>query len=455
MLSFTKPVERLRRLRRTPGVSEQMKPILPALLAVALAGLPALPVQAQALPPGNVDSIVAVVNEDVIVRSELDRAVANILQQYADKAAQLPPRDVLERQMLDRLILVRLQVDRAKESGIRISDQELQQAVQEVAQQNHLTTEQLRAQLAADGLSFGEFQKSLRDEVTVQRLRQRYIQSTVQISEAEIDQMLATRGTGAVDVRLANIAVTVAEGATPDEIAAAKAKIDDIRGKVTRGEIDFRSAAIRYSQGPNALDGGEIGWRSIDSVPPAFAQILASMKPGDVTEVVRGNGGFQIIQLEETREAQAQKVTQYHAQDIMVATSEVVGVEQARAKAEQLRARIAAGEDFAKVATEASDDGQTRGKGGDMGWFPIDAWGTAVAQQMTQLADGEVSPVFQSDIGFHIVKRLGTREQDVTSENRRNQAREVIGQRKAEEAYERFLRQLRAEAYVETRLGGA
>jgi len=266
--------------------------------------------------------------------------------------------------------------------------------------------------------------------------------------------MLATRVIGGPEVRLANIQISLAEGATPDDISVAKTKIDAIKAMIDRGELDFRSAAIRYSQAQNALDGGEIGWRTMDSVPPAFATILQSMKPGQVTDPVRGPSGFQIVQLEEVRQPQHEKVTQYRAQDILVATSDTVSAEAARAKAEALRARIVAGADFAVVAKEASDNVQTRASGGDMGWFQADALGTAVGAQVKQLADGELSPVFQSDAGFQLIKRTGVREQDVTEENRRNQAREIIGQRKAEEVYERFLRQLRAEAYVDSRLGG-
>jgi peptidyl-prolyl cis-trans isomerase SurA len=425
-------------------------------LAALLLVLSTPVVHAQALSLDPIDGIVAVVDEDVILRSELDRAVANISRQFANgQNGELPPRDVLEKQVLERLIMIRLQVDRANDSGIRISDQELQQSVAQIAAQNKMSVEDLRARLASDGLSFVEFQDNLRDEVTTQRLRQRYVQSSVQISEAEIDQVLATQKIGGPEVRVANILINVSESATPDEVAAGRAKIDDIRARIEKGEIDFRSAATRFSQGPNALDGGEIGWRSLDSVPPQFAEMLRSLKVGEVTQVIRSSGGFQIVQLEETRDQQPQKVTQYHAQDIMVATSEALGPEAARQKAEQLRARIAGGEDFAKVAKEASDDTQTRSQGGDMGWFAADAWGSAVAAQLKSLADGDLSPVFQSDVGFHLVKRLGVREQDVTDDNRRNQAREVIGQRKADEAYDRFLRQIRAEAYVETRLGGA
>ena len=433
-----------------------MKPIFSALLAAVLAASLGVQAQAQALPSSNIDSIVAVVNEDVILRSELDLAVANISKQFAaSQGGQLPPHDVLEKQVLERLILMRLQVDRAADSGIRISDQELQQSIGTIASQNKMTVDELRQRLAADNLSFDQFQSNLRDELTVQRLRQRYVQSSVQISEAEIDQTLATRQIGGAEVRLANIQISLAEGATPDEIAKAKTKIDEIKGLIDRGELDFRSAAIRYSQAQNALDGGEIGWRTLDAVPPVFANVLKGMTPGQLTEAVRGPSGFQIVQLEEVRQAQPQKVTQYKAQGIMVAVTELVSAEVARQKMEALRDRIVAGEDFGKVAKEASDDTQTRAQGGDMGWFPADAWGSAIGNQVKQLADGELSPAFQSDVGFHLIKRIGVREQDVTEENRRNQAREIIGQRKADEVYERFLRQLRAEAYVDSRLGGA
>lgn len=432
-----------------------MKPLLSALLATLLAATTASPAYSQGLPTTTIDTIAAVVNEDVILRSEVDQAVTNISRQFeARDPGQIPPRDVLERQVLERLVLVRLQVDRASDSGIRISDQELQQAVAGIASQNQLTVAQLRQRLEADGIAYADFVSNLRDEVTVQRLRQRYIQSSVQVSEAEIDQLLSTRDIGGAEMRLANIQINIAEGATPDEIAAARQRMDEIKSMVERGELDFPSAAVRFSQAPNALEGGDIGWRTPDAIPPVYQELLKAMTPGQITEPVRGPSGFQIVQLAEVRQPQAQKITQYRARDIMVAITPTVPAEAARQKAEALRDRIVGGEDFAKVAIEASDDTQTRAAGGDMGWFAADAWGTAVANQIRALADGELSPVFQSEIGFHLIKREGSREQDVTEENRRNQAREIIGTRKGDEAYERFLRQLRAEAYVDSRLGG-
>lgn len=432
-----------------------MKPIYSTLLACFLASAPGAIVLAQSASSSPVDSIVAVVDEDVILRSELDRAVANITGQFTAHPEQLPPRDILEKQVLDRLVLMRLQIGRANDSGIRISEAELQQASNTIASNNHMTLEQLRQRLATDGLSYEEFQASLHDDMTVQRLRQRYAQSQVQISEAEVDQLLATQEIGGSELRLANIQINVSDGATPDEIAAAKAKIEEIKGSIERGEIGFRAAAARYSQAQNALDGGEIGWRSTDAIPPAFAAMLKQMQPGQISEALRGAGGFQIVQLEEVRAAQPEKITQYRASDIMVRTTDTVNAEAARQKIDALRDRIAAGEDFAKVAKEASDDTLTRNSGGDMGWFQAEQWGGAVAAQIVTLADGDVSPVFESEIGFHLLKRIGTREQDVTDQNRRNKAREIIGQRKSDEVYERYLRQLRADAFVESRLGGA
>jgi peptidyl-prolyl cis-trans isomerase SurA len=427
-----------------------MKATFTLVLAALLASGSAF---GQAVPSTTIDGIAAVVDEDVILRSELDRAIANITAQYAKQPDQLPPRDILEKQVLERLILVRLQVAKAEDSGIRISDAELQQAMNSVAQQNKLTLDQLRTRLAADGLSFDEFRTSLKDEVTVQRLRQRYTQQRVQVSEAEIDQAIAGQKVGGPELHLANIQINLPEGATPDIIAKGLEKINAVKTLVEAGKSDFKSAAIRFSEAQNALDGGDLGWRSYESIPPLFANVLKTMQPGQITQPVRGPSGFQIVQLIETREPTAQKVTQYKALDIMVRTSDLVSAEAARQKIQALRDRIVAGEDFGKVAKEASDDTLTRNNGGDMGWFQADQWGTSIGAQMKALADGELSPIFQSDVGYHLVKRIATREQDVTDENRRNQARELIGNRKADEEYERYLRQMRSEAYVETRLG--
>jgi peptidyl-prolyl cis-trans isomerase SurA len=399
-----------------------------------------------------VDGIAAIVDEDVILHSELDRAVSNITAQYSRQAAQLPPRQILEKQVLERLVLQKVQMARAQAVGLRISDAELDQAIQQVAAQNQMTIDQMRLRLQQEGIGFAEYRVNLRDEIMMQRFRQGYLQNRVQVSETEIDQLLATREIGGTEYRLANILVGLPEGATPEQIATAQQKIQGISQLIARGEIDFRAAAIRYSDSQNALDGGEIGWRTMDAIPPVFASLIRGMQPGQVSQPVRGPSGFQLIQVVEVRQQQAQQVTEYQAQGILVRISEVTSAEVARDKAERLRERILAGEDFATVAKESSEDNYTRSQGGDMGWFQGNQWGSAIGNQVANMVDGEVSPVFQSDAGFHIIKRTGSRIQDVTVANRRNQAREIIVQRKSEEEFERFLRQLRSEAYVESRL---
>lgn len=406
---------------------------------------------AQSLPLTRVDGIAAVVNEDVILISELQRATGNFLAQFAGKEQQLPPLPVLERQILDRLVVSRLQIERANEMGIRIGDVELEQAVQSVASNNRMSVDQLRQQIALDGTTFDQFRRDLRNEILIQRLRQRVVQSRVAVSDTEIDLALAARGEDR-QVHLAHIQVALPDAATPEQIETASKKIAGIKALIDKGEMDFTAAAIRYSDAPNALQGGDLGWRGMSEIPNLFTRTVQTMKDGDISQPVRGPAGYQLIRLIESRETGRSTVTEYRARHMMIRTSEVVSSEQARAKLETLRARIAKGESFEKLARENSEDTATRDAGGDMGWFQQEAWGGGVAKQIVELEDGKVSPVFQSEAGWHMIERTATRTQDVTEESRRNQVREVIARRKGEEEFERFLRQLRSEAFIDVRI---
>lgn len=422
-------------------------------LLVLIAGFVGIPAHAQlATPTTPLESVVAVVEEDVILRSELDRAVANILSQYADRREQLPPQAALERQVLERLILLRLQVQRAREMGIRVPDAEVEDSIRRIAQQNNISVDQMRGQLAADGIDFPEFAQSLREEIVVQRLRQQVVQNRVQVSESEIDILLSSESQQAGRLRAANILVALPDGATADQIELAKTKIDGVKGLIDRGEMSFQAAAIRYSDAPNALEGGDLGWRRFDEIPPMFARLLEGMQPGDVSPAVRGPAGYHLVQLVERGNEGPQQLTEYQARHIMVLINEVVDREEARTKIDALLARVRGGEDFATVARAESQDMATRNQGGDMGWFPIYGWGHAIGDTVLSLQDGEISEPFASDGGWHILQRVGSREQDVTDQLRRNEVREAIGRRKAEDEYERFLRQMRDEAYIETRL---
>ena len=428
-------------------------PLLSAAAALLLASLlPAAPARAQALAADPIDGIVAVVEEDVILKSELDRAVNNILNQYRGRT-DLPPREVLEKQVLERLVLMELQLQHAERTGIRVSDAELEQAVAQLAQQNRISVEQLRQQLAQDGIPYAEFRQSLRDEMMAQRLRQRVVQSRVAVSDTEIDILLASNSLKQGQVLVGHIMVALPDGADSEQIALAQQKIEGVKKLIDEG-MDFNAAAIRYSDAPNALDGGMLPWRGYDEVPALFANQLQGMQPGDVSPALRGPSGFHLLKLVDRREAGQQTVTEYKARGILIRTNELVSLEQAREKIDQVRARIVAGEEFAEVAKEVSEDTLTRSAGGDFGWFQTMAYGTAVGEQIQKLEDGEVSEPFRSDAGWHLIVREGMREQDVTDELLRNQARETIARRKSEEEWERFLRQTRSEAYVDVRLAG-
>ncbi len=423
--------------------------LLGGLLAALIV---AVPVTAQDLQP--IERIAAVVDEDVILKSELDRAVANVAAQYANQPGQLPPRNVLERQVLERLVMLKLQVKRATGSGIRVTDEQLDNAVVAVAQQNNTSMEGLRQTLARDGIPFTEFRESIRDEIAVQRLRQSFAQSRIQVSEAEVDAALASESGSNVQYRLAHILVALPEGATAEQIATAETKITGVKGLIDRGELDFSASAVRYSDSPNALEGGDLGWRSTDEIPSAFSQLLKDLAPGQMVGPLRGPSGFQLLKLVELRDASqsVQTVTEYNGRHILVRVTEVQDAAAAKARIDTLRARISGGADFGDVARESSEDANTRSQGGDLGWFEANAFGPTFGSAVTSVADGGVSQAFRTEAGWHIVQRVGSRQTDGSSANRRAQVRETIGRRKLEDEYDRFLREMRGEAYVDYRI---
>lgn len=407
--------------------------------------------RAQFLENDALDEIVAVVDEEVILRSELDRSVKNILTQYAGRSAQLPPKDVLEKQVLERLINIRLQVQRALSTGIRISDSELDQAVMNLAQQNKFSIDQLRASLAKDGLSYDEFRKTMRDELAIQKMKQRFMQSRVMVTDTEIDIFLANGQLKAGEVRLSHILVPVADSASAQDLQNAKQKAEQVHKEIEEG-LDFATAAIRYSAGQQALEGGDLGWRRYNEVPSVFSEVVANMHVGEVTPAMRGPSGFHILKLVDQRENAQDLVKEFHARHILVRTSELVSAAEAEKKIGDVARRIKRGEDFAELAKTFSDDTTSANLGGDMGWFELMAYGTVVGQKLDSLKDDEISEPFTTDAGWHVMQRLGTREQDRTQEKNRTEAGNVIRNRKAEEEYDLFMRELRAEAYIENRL---
>ncbi|WP_313460391.1 peptidylprolyl isomerase [Stenotrophomonas sp.] len=438
-----------------------MTKTLPVLLASLMAVTTvSAPLQVLAQQTQSLDRIAAIVDEDVVLQSELDRAVANIKSQYAGRENQLPPDDVLRRQVLERLVLVKLQVARAESSGIKVGDQELNQAISAIAQQNGTSVDALRQRLAGDGVDFNDFRASVRDEITVQRLRQSFAQSRISVSEGEVDAALKQEATTGTQYHLAHILIALPEAASADQIATGQKKADGVKALLDKGELDFNAAAVRYSDSPNALEGGDLGWRTLDEIPNAFAQMMTQMKAGDVVGPLRGPSGFQLLKLVEVRDANAsagggQTITEYHGRHILIRVTDQQDSAAAKAKIDTLRARIAGGADFQAVARESSEDSNSKGQGGDLGWFPADAFGPDFGKQITGVSDGGVSQPFRTDAGWHIVQRVETRQTDASADNKRAQIRETIGRRKLEEEYNRFLQELRGEAYVDLRQGDA
>ncbi|UHQ21094.1 peptidylprolyl isomerase [Lysobacter sp. KIS68-7] len=421
---------------------------LAAVLLIASLAAP-LAAIAQALTP--IDRPVAIVDEDVVLQSELDAAIANIRGQYASRPDQLPPEDVLKKQVLERLILNKLQVARAESSGIKATDQDVDAAIDRIAQGNNLTQDQLRAQVAQTGQSWDSFRRSIRDEMMIQQMRQSYAQGRIQVSDSEVDAALASQANN-TQYHLANLLVGLPDGATADQIATGEKKIEGVKALIDKGEMDFAAAAVRYSDAQNALEGGDLGWRGLDEIPPTFANVIRTMEAGQVIGPIRGPSGFQLVKLIEMREAgaEAAQITEFHARHILARVDDKHPEAAARAKIDTLAARLAGGADFEALAKSDSEDENTQSEGGDLGWFPSDRFGTNFGSQVAALADNGISKPFRTDAGWHIVQRLGARQAEGDS-SRRTAMREAIGRRKLEDEYNRFLREMRGEAFVELR----
>ena len=397
------------------------------------------------------DAIVALVDDDVILRSELDLAVQGITERIRASGDAMPPQNLLENQVLERLILRELQVQRALQTGIRASDADVDQALIALAQQNKMTVQQMREVIEGDGEDFAEFRRNIAEEILTERLRQRIVNSMPPISDTEVEIMLASEDLSGGEYNISHIMVAVPEGSTPQQIQAVENKANDIYRRLEEG-LDFSSAAISYSDGQEALEGGEVGWRDLNSIPAFFADAIRDLKPGQFTKPIRSPGGFHIVKVNDYREQRQVVIKEYHARHIMIAVNELISPRAAMDQIILIKTKLNEGADFAELAKEYSDDTTTANLGGDMGWFPPEAFGDRVALTLSNLSVDEISEPFQTEGGWHVMELLGTRESDRTEEAIREEARAKIRQQKAELEIDRTLRMFRDEAYVEIRL---
>jgi len=415
-----------------------------------------LPAMALAQGTQLVDRIVAVVNKEVITLSELSAAVAAAERQLRRQGTAVPERAVLERQMLERLVLDKAQLQKARDTGIRIDELQLDRAVQRIAENNKMTLVDFRRALEKDGVAFDAWRDDLREQIMVSRLREREVEDRVQVNDSEIDLFLEEirAHPERSEYNASHILVRVPEQATPERIEEARARAQKALAEARAGG-DFGKIAASYSDAPDALEGGSLGWRTHERLPELFSAALAAMKPGEVSEPLRSAAGFHVLKLNDRRDggANAAPVTQTHARHILVRTSEVVSENEARRRLADLRERIVkGGADFAELAKVHSDDTASAARGGDLDWiYPGDTV-PDFERAMQELQPGEISQPVRTPFGYHLIQVLERRASDLSQERRRLEARKILRERKSEETYQEWLRQLRDQAYVELRL---
>jgi peptidyl-prolyl cis-trans isomerase SurA len=422
---------------------------LAAWLLLALAALPAAARDAVL-----VDRVVAVVNKDVVTLTELAERTARAEQELRRQRIAAPERAALERQVLERLVLDKAQLQLAASTGMRVDELQLDRAVQRVAQNNGLALAEFRSALERDGVDFEHFRAELRQQILLTRLREREVDDRVQVSEAEIDAYLEEHKSSLaskVEYDAAHVLVRVPEQARPEQVEQARMRATRARDEARAGG-DFARLAASHSDAGDALQGGALGWRAPGRLPELFAEALAGMQPGAVSDLLRSPAGFHVVKLLGRRGAgEAAPVTQTRARHILVKTSEIVAEDDARRRLQSLRERIVAGADFAELARLNSEDG-TAARGGDLGWvYPGDTV-PEFERAMGALAPGELSQPVRTPFGFHLIEVRERRAADVSAERLRLQARQALRERKADETYQDWLRHLRDRTYVELRL---
>lgn len=410
-----------------------------------------------------VDSIVAVVNDSVITRKELDTRVEEAKHQLALQKRQVPDADTLQRQVLEQMIVTQVQLQRAKEDGIVIKDADVEQALQRIAADNRLTVDQYKSRLATAGVPWPAFRREVRDQITMARLRDREVDSQVQVSDSEINSFLAAqRGASASpsesEYRIAEILVKVPDGATPDQVSAAEKKAGEALDKA-RGGADFAALAKQYSDASDASAGGDMGFRIPERIPDLYLNQVQKLQPGTlVPTVLRSSNGFHVIKLVETRKSggvDGMTVPQIHARHILIRVGDGVSEAQARQKLIDAKAQIESGKaDFADLARKLSADGSAA-QGGDLGWISPGETVPAFERAMSDLKDGQISDPVRSEYGYHLIQVLGHRENQVSGDQERNLAMQELRARKAEQQYRDWLQQLRDSAYVDYRTNSA
>ncbi|MHA3738676.1 peptidylprolyl isomerase SurA [Pseudomonas sp. Eth.TT006] len=405
----------------------------------------------------SIDKVVAIVDNDVVMQSQLDQRVHEVQQTIAKRGGGMPPPGVLDQQVLERLIVENLQLQIGERSGIRITDEELNQAVGTIAQRNNMTVDQFRAALAHDGLSYDDARDQIKREMIISRVRQRRVAERIQVSEQEVKNFLASdmgKMQLSEELHLANILIPTPESANSEAIQSAYRQAMDVYQKLKQG-ADFGQMAIAKSGSDNALEGGDMGWRKAAQLPPPFDRELSKMAAGDITEPARTPGGFIILKVLGKRGGETQMRDEVHVRHILVKPSPVRDEVKTKELVESLYNRIKAGEDFAELAKKYSEDPGSALNGGDLNWIDPSALVPEFRAVMANTPQGQLSKPFQTQYGWHVLEVLGRRATDSTEQAREQQAMNVLRNKKYDEELQNWLRQIREEAYVEIKLPGA
>ncbi|HWZ64985.1 MAG TPA: peptidylprolyl isomerase [Steroidobacteraceae bacterium] len=398
------------------------------------------------------DRIAAIVNDGVVLNSELDTQIEVVSERLRAQKLELPPQNVLRQQVLERLVVQEIQLQRATHDGVKVSDEILNNALQDIAKRNNLSLSQLPEALSQQGVDYAGYREDMRKEITLSMLRQRDVLDRISVTSREIDQYLekqAKKPSQGNEYNVSHILIAVPQEATPAQADDAARRAAEVYQKASSGE-DFGRLAVAYSNSQTALDGGSLGWRKETELPTFLAEVIEKLKPGQVGEPLRTPTGYHIVRLNDVRSSESKSIeSQVHARHILMKTTELADDATVKQKLNALRDRILRGEDFAGLAQTNSEDPGSASQGGDLGWNGPGAFAPEFERQLGLLKEGEISEPFKTAFGWHIVQMLGHREFDNTDEVKRRKAMEAIRNSKADEETELWLRRLRDEAYVE------
>lgn len=426
------------------------------LLLVLLPGLSLAQTRELSANGALLDRIAAVVNDGVVLTSELDEQTEEVIARLRQQNTELPPRNVLRRQILERLVVEEIQMQRAGKLGIQVSDEMLNGALADVADRNNISFADLPRELERQGVDYRTYRDEIRKQLTLQLLRQRDVIGRINVSPRELDQALVRQANSPdlnSEYNVSHILVSVAVTATPEQIQGREARAKEVFDKAKGGQ-DFAQLAVTYSDSTTNIEGGSLGWRKGSQLPSIVADMIAKMKPGEVSDPIRTPSGFHLFRLNEMRGGTQQSVvSQVHARHILLRTNELEDDQTVAQKLADIRKRILeGGEDFGAIAAVTSQDPGSGAQGGDLGWAGPGTFVPEFEQQLDKLKENEITEPFKSQFGWHIIQLLGRRTHDITQDKIRQQVFAQLRESKAEEETELWLRRLRDEAFVDYRM---